>query len=111
MAGSVDAAWCRITNTNYIPTHYIFGSTSLILSATMTSPAVGTAVIFAGAVSGLIGSVVISTNATANYSNITFTNLLSIDDVAVKGDSGGCLFTFENYYPAGIVYRRAFDFT
>lgn len=87
-SGSVDAAFCKITNSNYIPSNIING-TSNTLSTTISEPGVGTVINKVGASTGHTSGTIISTNATATTDmGVTLTNLTSANYSSAAGDSG-----------------------
>ena len=92
-SGSVDASFCRITNSNYTPTNTLEG-TSNTLSTTISEPGVGTVINKIGASTGHTSGKIISTNASATYLGVTFTNLTSADYVSAAGDSGGIVYSY-----------------
>lgn len=91
-SGSVDAAWCSITNVNYVPSNTIARSNGFTLSTAVTVPAVGTTLIKSGKTSGLTAGQIQSTNATNIVGGVTFTGLISAVITNVPGDSGGIAF-------------------
>lgn len=105
-SGSVDAAFCQITNTSYTPTNTING-TSNTLSTTISEPGVGTVINMVGATSGHLSGKIVSTNATATVGGVTFTNLTSADFLATNGDSGCIVYSYisstNTRYTLGIV--------
>ena len=87
-SGSVDAAFCQITNSNYTPSNTING-TSNTLSTTISEPGVGTVINKVGASTGHTSGTIISTNATATTDmGVTLTNLTSANYSSAAGDSG-----------------------
>jgi len=90
-SGSVDAAWCEITNTSYVPTNNIMGGT--LLTSTL-NPSVGDVVYKIGYASNLTSGTVTSTNYNATVGGISFTNLSRASYNSLSGDSGGLVCTF-----------------
>lgn len=91
-SGSVDAAWCSITNSNYVPSNTIARSRGFTLSTFVSVPPVGTTLIKSGKTSGLTAGNIVSTNASMIVNGITFTNLISAVITNQPGDSGGIAF-------------------
>lgn len=92
--GSVDAAFCAITNSNYTPTNTLSG-TSNTLSTTISEPGEGTTINKIGMTTGHTSGKVLCTNATATFtSGATLTNLTSADYNSAAGDSGGVVYSY-----------------
>jgi streptogrisin B len=94
-SGSVDGAWCRITNSSYVPTNSIMYS-SATLSTTLTTPQVGSIVSLAGVVSHFTAEI-IATSSPATISGVPHTDLIVVDQANQPGDSGGIVFSANNY--------------
>ena len=92
-SGSVDAAYCEITNSNYVPTNTLEG-TSNTLSTTTSAPGVGTVINKIGAATGHTSGTILSTNASWTVNGVTFTNLTSADYTSANGDSGGVVYSY-----------------
>ncbi len=92
-SGSVDASYCKITNSNYAPTNTLEG-TSNTLSTTTSLPGVGTVINKIGSSTGHTSGKILSTNASATYSGVTFTNLTTADYSSAPGDSGGIVYSY-----------------
>ncbi|HVI42942.1 MAG TPA: hypothetical protein VM577_20235 [Anaerovoracaceae bacterium] len=103
-SGSVDAAFCKITNSSYVPTNTIMSGT--LLTSTL-NPAVGDVVYKIGDVSDATSGTVQSTNFSASFNGVPFTNLSKATYYSETGDSGGLVFTFNmstnTGYTVGIV--------
>lgn len=91
--GSVDAAFIRIDNSNFIPSN-LLNNTSDILSTKVSDPGVGTVINKRGAKTGHTSGKIVSTNVTLSYSDTTYTNLSSARMGADKGDSGGIVYSY-----------------
>lgn len=92
-SGSVDASFCKITNSLYIPTNTLEG-TSNTISTTISEPGVGTVINKVGLSTGATSGKIISTNASLTVEGVTFTNLTSADYTSAPGDSGGIVYSY-----------------
>lgn len=92
-SGSVDAAFCEITDSNYAPTNTLSG-TNNTLSTTISEPGVGTVINKIGAKTNQTSGKVTSTNSTITFSGVTFTNLTQADYKADYGDSGCPVYSY-----------------
>lgn len=86
-SGSVDAAFCKIVNQDYVPSNDIMSGT--MLTSTL-NPGYGDVIYKRGAFGGLTSGTVLSTN----WSGGGLTNLTQASYASVDGDSGGIVFTF-----------------
>ncbi|MGB3182197.1 MAG: hypothetical protein WBB45_12455 [Cyclobacteriaceae bacterium] len=91
--GSVDAAFVEVTNSSYIPSNLICNQTNY-LSTTTSRPGAGTVVNKVGYKTGRTSGKIISTNASATFLGVNFTNMTSADYVSDGGDSGGIIYTY-----------------
>lgn len=92
--GAIDAAFCEITNSNYIPSNTLDG-TNNTLSTTTSNPGVGTVVNKIGAYTGRTSGKVTATSLNITFAdggtvkNVTATNVES-----AEGDSGGIFYSY-----------------
>lgn len=92
--GNADAAFCAITNSSYVPTNTLSG-TSNTLSTTISEPGVGTVINKIGMKTGHTSGKVLSTNATVTFtSGATISNLTSASYESAPGDSGGVVYSY-----------------
>jgi streptogrisin B len=92
--GSVDAAFCEITNSGYAPTNTLNGTDST-LSTEISEPGAGSIVNKIGRTTGHTYGTIISTDYTALYSDGTvLTNLTQASYGSEPGDSGGIVYLY-----------------
>lgn len=89
--GTVDAAFCEVTNSNYIPSNTI-EFTSYVLSTSTASAAYNTSVTLAGAMSGIQVGRITSTSSSQTFNSIRNYDLVETDYKSTGGDSGGLIF-------------------
>ncbi|MDR2043819.1 MAG: S1 family peptidase [Clostridium sp.] len=93
-SGSADAAFCKITNSNYTPTNTLSG-TSNTLSTTISEPGVGTVINKIGQSTGHTSGSVLAINVTVTFtSGNTISNLTSANYTSAAGDSGGIVYSY-----------------
>ncbi|MDR0999740.1 MAG: S1 family peptidase [Clostridiales bacterium] len=93
-AGSVDAAFCEVTNSDYTPTNTLNG-TDNTLSTKIREPGVGSIVNKIGRTTGHTYGAIVSTDYTALYSDGTvLTNLTQASYDSEPGDSGGIVYMY-----------------
>ncbi len=92
-SGSVDAAFVKVTNSSYVPSNTLYG-TSNSLSTTISEPGVGTVINKIGAKTGHTSGKIVSTNSTFKVNGNRFTNLTKADFDAAKGDSGCIVYSY-----------------
>lgn len=93
-SGNVDGAFCSITNSDYVLTNTLAG-TSNTLSTTISEPGVGTVINKIGQSSGHTSGKVISTNVTVTFaSGDTISNLTAASYESKAGDSGGVVYSY-----------------
>jgi hypothetical protein len=92
-SGSVDASFCEIIDSNYTPTNIldISGDT---LSTTISEPGAGTVINKIGYGTGQTSGKIISTNASATFSGVNFTNLTTANYSSSNGDSGCIVYSY-----------------
>lgn len=92
--GEVDAAWCPITDENYLPTNYIGGDKSKILSTQTDQPGKGTVINMHGQINQSTG-VITNTRASVTYkSGYSYTNITDATYASDKGDSGAIVYSY-----------------
>lgn len=89
-SGSVDAAYCKITNTSYTPTNNVGSNT---LSTTIETLSEGSIVNLRGKNTQSSGKI-LSTSYSGTFSDIYFTNLVQTDYSRAGGDSGGLVYSY-----------------
>lgn len=87
--GSVDAAFARLTNTNYSISNSLVNHT---LSTTPLNPSVGTTVKKKGFKTGTTTGVITNINSTQNWNGVIFTNMSIANYHSAGGDSGGLVY-------------------
>lgn len=104
-SGSVDAAFCKVTDPNCVLMNSIYNSgiQNTTLIPTVVNPAVGTAVNKYTHTSGHSSGKIISTNAGFTVNGIVWNNLTSTDMVMYNGDSGGPCYTFNIFTNEGSI--------
>lgn len=95
-SGSIDAAFCRISGSSYVPTNTIkIGTTLSTLSTTISEPGEGTSVNYVGYTSGRKSGVVKYTNVTIYKEGRPYiTNLTFVKTTSSNGDSGGIFYSY-----------------
>lgn len=89
--GSVDASFCEVTNSTYVPSNTI-DFTSYNLSTKVAEAAYNTNVSLAGAMSGIRTGRVSSTSSSQIFNSIRFYDIVETDYISTGGDSGGLIF-------------------
>lgn len=87
-----DAAFCEITDENFVPSRNIYGVSGAILNNNIMDPLEGAYVFKVGKTTGLSSGPVIDTNFSCEYKGETFQNLTAADYRRAKGDSGGIVY-------------------
>ena len=93
-SGSVDGAFCKITNSEYVPTNYIGSDTSKVLLTSIYEPEEGKIVNFVGKVNNGAGEVLSTKYSYVSSSGVSYTNLVTAGYVSEPGDSGGLVYTY-----------------
>lgn len=97
--GALDAAFCKITDTKFVPSNSIYGLDDAELSIYSVNVSEGTMVFKVGAKTGLTMGYVIDTYYSyTNNEGISFTNMSAASYQRGPGDSGGLV-----YYHTGSV--------
>ena len=101
--GSMDAAFCMITNSNYIPSNYIENSDYLLSTATL-NPLEGTTIFKQGKTTGLTAGTIIDTQGSYELDNVVWSNLTYASYASAVHDSGGIVYRFASgtRYTVGI---------
>lgn len=93
-SGSVDGAFCSITNSNYSVTNTLNG-TSNTLSTVISEPGVGTVINKIGQSTNHTSGKITSTSVTVTFtSGNTITNLTEADYTSAPGDSGCVVYSY-----------------
>lgn len=106
--GTVDAAFCELTNLSYSFSNTIY-DLQATLSTSVFNPSVGSTVFKVGQTTGLTTGVVKDTDFGYTINNVTFNNLTATDYEADSGDSGGIVYYMSGSirYTAGIHKGRS----
>ena len=94
-SGSVDAAFVRITNSNYTMSNGIYYK-NVNLNSSVANPVQGATVYKSGSSTGWTSGKVKYTNCNVKIDNRSFTNLAKADYASKSGDSGGTV--YEPFY-------------
>lgn len=89
---SADAAFCMITNENYVPSRNIYGESGIVLNNNTMDPVEGAYVFKVGKTTGLTYGAIIDTNFSCEYKGVNFKNLTATSYRRSGGDSGGIVY-------------------
>lgn len=98
MSGSIDATFCDITNSSYVPTNNVEGSSDVV-GTSVVEPLQGILVKARGnTTKAVVSGNILSSSTTSTFnlsdgSKLTLTNIASASYHGASGDSGGIVYT------------------
>ncbi len=110
LGGTMDSAFCMITNSYYVPSNYI-GNLNSLLSITTSNPPQNSTVFKLGQRTNLTMGTIVETAGTYNYNNVVWSNLTFATYYSFDGDSGGIVYRISSgvRYTVGI-HRGRWDY-